>query len=113
MLQTPNRPTKLSARAPGLRNERLDDFARAMGQRDRSAHRRWLSDEDVENAIRGYAYAVAVAEQTIVALPAGEVDRAIAIYRRTRRLPPHPDSSQRHLIAVIDGRPESGVTKVD
>ncbi len=87
MLQTPNRPAHLPNAAPGIRTERLDRFALAMGQRDRSAHRRWLSDEDVENAIRGYAYAVATAEQTVVALTARDIDRAIRIYRRTRRLP--------------------------
>jgi hypothetical protein len=66
---------------------RLRDFATAMARRDRSRHREWLSDADLERAIRGYAYAAAIAEHLIFDVADQDVARAIATYRRVRRFP--------------------------
>jgi hypothetical protein len=91
------------APAPGIGSERLNTFATAMAQRDRSRHRHWLRDVDLERAIRGYAYAAAIAEHRAVTLTGDDIDGAIATYRRVRRLPKRTEPSQRSLIALIDG----------
>jgi hypothetical protein len=73
--------------AAGIAPERLQQFAIAMARRDRSRHRSWLRDDDVERAIRGYAYAAAIAEHRVLTLTAGDIRNAISTYRRVRRLP--------------------------
>ena len=80
--------------------ERLEQFAIAMARRDRSRHRRWLRDADVETAIRGYVYAAAIAEHQALTLTGDDIDGAISIYRRERRLPAagHHEPTQRALI---------------
>lgn len=80
---------------------RLTRFARATGLRDRSLRRAWLSDEELERAICGYAFAVATAEQSSIALDAADIDQAIRAYRRARRLAPRADGSQRTLLTVV------------
>jgi hypothetical protein len=91
------------APAPGIGRERLTTFATAMAQRDRSRNRHWLRDGDLERAIRGYAYAAAIAEHRVVTLTGDDIDGAISTYRRVRRLPKRTEPSQRTLIALIDG----------
>jgi hypothetical protein len=71
----------------GIRPERLQQFAAAMARRDRSRHRRWLRDEDLESAIRGYAYAASIAEHRVLSLNGNDIGGAISTYRRVRRLP--------------------------
>jgi hypothetical protein len=83
---------------------RLEQFATAMARRDRSRHRGWLRDDDVERAIRGYAYAAAMAEHRVVMLTGDDIDDAISAYRRARHLPQRHEPSQRSLIAFVDGR---------
>jgi hypothetical protein len=90
--------------ANGVERERLEQFAAAMAQRDRSRHRTWLRDADIERAIRGYAYAAAIAEHRVLLLTGDDIDAAIAAYRRARRLPPRREPSQRALIAYTDGK---------
>jgi hypothetical protein len=89
----------LTNRAPaaGLDPKRLRQFATAMARRDRSRHRPWLRDDDLERAIRGYAYAAAIAEHRALTLTGDEVDGAISTYRRVRRLPRRNEVSQRSL----------------
>ena len=87
--------------------ERLEQFATAMARRDRSRHQRWLRDADVENAIRGYAYAAAIAEHRVLTLTGDEIDGAISTYRRERRLDHQREPSQRSLIASYDGATNS------
>jgi hypothetical protein len=102
-------PQPLTGKQPappaGIEVERLRTFATAMAQRDRSRHRRWLRDADVEGAIRGYAYAAAIAEHRMLTLSGDDIDGAISTYRRVRRLPAQHEPSQRSLIAVMDGAP--------
>jgi hypothetical protein len=95
----------LTTRSPqtGIDPERLQAFAGAMARRDRSRHRHWLRDGDLERAIRGYAYAAAIAEHRVLTLTGDDIDAAIATYRRVRRLPKRTEPSQRSLIALIDG----------
>ena len=95
----------LSHRPPaaGTDPERLQQFATAMARRDRSRHRRWLGDDDLERAIRGYGYAAAIAEHRVLILTGDDIDSAISTYRRVRRLPARTEPSQRSLIALIDG----------
>lgn len=83
--------------------ERLEQFATAMARRDRSRHQRPLRDADVETAIRGYAYAAAIAEHRVLTLTGDEIDDAISTYRRERRLEFRREPSQRSLIAQYDG----------
>jgi hypothetical protein len=90
--------------SPGIEKGRLQEFATAMARRDRSHHRSWLRDADIEAAIRGYAYAAAIAEHRVLTLTGDDIDGAISTYRRVRRLPARHESSQRSLIAMIDGR---------
>jgi hypothetical protein len=71
--------------------QRLRAFATAMARRDRSRHREWLRDADLERAIRGYAYAAAIAEHLIFDVADQDVARAIATYRRVRRFPKRLD----------------------
>jgi hypothetical protein len=71
--------------------ERLRAFVAAMARRDRSRHREWLRDADLERAIRGYAYAAAIAEHLIFDVADKDVARAIATYRRVRRYPKRLD----------------------
>jgi hypothetical protein len=94
----------LTNRAPetGIDPARLQAFATAMAHRDRSRHRHWLSDGDLERAIRGYAYAAAIAEHHALTLGGDDIAGAIATYRRVRRLPKRTEPSQRSLIALID-----------
>jgi hypothetical protein len=82
---------------------RLEQFATAMARRDRSRHMRPLRDADVETAIRGYAYAAAIAEHRVLTLTGDEIDDAISTYRRERRLGSHHEPSQRSLIAQYNG----------
>jgi hypothetical protein len=84
--------------------ERLQKFAAAMARRDRSRQRHWLRDDDLERAIRGYAYAAAIAEHRAVTLTGDDMEGAVATYRRVRRLPHQTEPSQRSLIALIAGR---------
>ncbi|HEY5350541.1 MAG TPA: hypothetical protein VIJ64_12430 [Candidatus Lustribacter sp.] len=84
--------------------ERLQQFAAAMARRDRSRHRHWLRDDDLERTFRGYAYAAAIAEHRAITLMGDDLEGAIATYRRVRRLPGRTEPSQRSLIALIDGR---------
>ena len=79
----------LTTLAPGagIDAKRLRAFAAAMARRDRSRGRQWLRDDDLERAIRGYAYAAAIAEHRAGTLPPAAVDSAISTYRRVRRLP--------------------------
>jgi hypothetical protein len=94
--------------ADGLEATRLEQFATAMAKRDRSRHRRWLRDNDVERAIRGYAYAAAIAEHRVLMLTGDDIDGAISAYRRARRFPvKRSEPSQRSLIAFADGTVES------
>jgi hypothetical protein len=99
-------PLKHTTPAPasGNERERLEQFARAMALRDRSRGRTWMPDADVERAIRGYAFAAAIAEHRVLQLDGDEIDAAIAAYRRARRLPTRRETSQRALIAFTDGR---------
>jgi hypothetical protein len=90
--------------SPGIEEERLREFATAMARRDRSHHRSWQRDADLEAAIRGYAYAAAVAEHRVLTLTGDDIDGAISTYRRVRRLAPRHEASQRSLIAMMDGR---------
>ena len=98
-------PLKQTPPAPATDNgrERLEQFARAMALRDRSRGRAWMHDADVERAIRGYAYAAAIAEHRVLQLGGDEIDAAIVAYRRARRLPLRREPSQRALIAFTDG----------
>ena len=89
----------------GIDPDRLQQFATAMARRDRSRHRHWLRDDDLERAIRGYAYAAAIAEQHALTLTGDDIDTAICTYRRVRRLPRRTEPSQRSLIALMDGAP--------
>lgn len=90
--------------ADGKETERLQIFATAMAQRDRSRQRAWLRDEEIERAIRGYAYAAAVAEHRVLTLTGEDIDGAIAAYRGARRLSStRHEPSQRSLIAFTDG----------
>jgi hypothetical protein len=89
----------------GIDPDRLQQFATAMARRDRSRHRHWLRDDDLERAIRGYAYAAAIAEQHSLTLTGDDIDGAISTYRRVRRLPRRTEPSQRSLIALMDGTP--------
>jgi hypothetical protein len=93
----------LTHRAPaaGIEPLRLTQFATAMARRDRSRHREWLRDDDLERAIRGYAYAAAIAEHRVLALGDGDVARAISAYRRARRLPKRTEPTQRSLIGIL------------
>lgn len=94
--------------ADGNEAERLQNFATAMAQRDRSRHRRWLRDADVESAIRGYAYAAAIAEHRVLTLTGDDIDGALSAYRRARRMPgERHEPSQRSLIAFVDGTSEN------
>ena len=93
-----NRPA-----ATGIEPERLQQFAVAMARRDRSRHRDWLRDDDLERAIRGYAYAAAIAEHRALTLSGDDIDGAISTYRRVRRLKRRTEPSQRSLIALMDG----------
>ena len=77
--------------APSIGATRLREFATAMARRDRSRHREWLRDADLERAIRGYAYAAAIAEHHIFDVADKDVARAIATYRRVRRFPKRLD----------------------
>jgi len=72
--------------AAGIEPERLQQFAAAMARRDRSRHRHWLGDDDLERAIRGYAYAAAIAEHRALTLTGDDIHGAISTYRRVRRL---------------------------
>jgi hypothetical protein len=90
--------------ANGDERGRLEAFAAAMAHRDRSRHRTWLRDADVERAIRSYAYAAAIAEHRVLLLTGDDIDAAIAAYRRARRLPARREASQRALIAYTDGK---------
>lgn len=86
--------------AGAMEAARLAQFATAMALRDRSRHRRWLRDDDVERAIRGYAYAAAVAEHRAFTVTGEDLDGAIAAYRRARRFPvKRSEPAQRSLIA--------------
>jgi hypothetical protein len=89
--------------AAGIDPARLRQFATAMAQRDRSRHRQWVRDDDLERAIRGYAYAAAIAEHRALTLTGDDIDTAISTYRRVRRLPRRTEPSQRSLIALMDG----------
>ena len=91
------RQLRFSTSAP---DDRLDRFARAMALRDRSAHRRWLSDAVLESALRGYAYAAAMAEHSLTAPSSDDVAHAIATYRRARRLPPPAGDMSRERTAT-------------
>ncbi len=94
------------ASPPAFDAERLRRFATAMARRDRSRHRRWLRDRELEQAIRGYAYAAAIAEHRVVTLTGDDLDGAMSTYRRERHLPKNAERSepsQRSLIDVIDG----------
>jgi hypothetical protein len=89
-----------------LDRARLTRFAHATGLRDRRRRRAWLSDEELERAICGYAFAVATAEQSSITLDAIDIDAAIRAYRRARRLPPHAGvpggvASQRALLTLV------------
>jgi hypothetical protein len=95
-----NRPA-----ATGIDPDRLQQFATAMARRDRCRHRRWLRDDDLERAIRGYAYAATIAEHRKLTLTGDDIDDAITTYRRVRRLPRRTGPSQRSLIALMDGAP--------
>jgi hypothetical protein len=99
-------PLKHTSLAPptGNERERLEQFARAMALRDRSRNRAWMPDADVERAIRGYAYAAAIAEHRVLQFNGDEIDAAIVAYRRARRLPARREPSQRALLAFTDGR---------
>jgi hypothetical protein len=101
---SPQSLTNRSA-AAGIDPARLQQFATAMAQRDRSRHRHWLRDDDLERAIRGYAYAAAIAEHRALALTGDDIDGAISTYRRVRRLPRQSEPSQRSLIALMNGTP--------
>jgi hypothetical protein len=83
-------PQPLSSKQPpapaGIEKERLRTFATAMAQRDRSRRRHWLRDAELEAAIRGYAYAAAIAEHRMLTLNDDDIDGAIITYRRVRRL---------------------------
>jgi hypothetical protein len=98
-------PQSLTSRPPasGIEPQRLQQFAVAMARRDRSRHRQWLRDDDLERAIRGYAYAASIAEHRALALTGDDIDGAISTYRRVRRLPRRTEPTQRSLIALIDG----------
>jgi len=99
-------PLKHASPAPPAANERerLEQFARAMALRDRSRGRAWMHDADVERAIRGYAYAAAIAEHRVLQLNGDEIEAAIVAYRRSRRLPVRREPSQRALLAFTDGK---------
>lgn len=103
-------PQSLTTRTPGtaVDAERLEQFATAMARRDRSRHRRWMRDEDLERLIRGYAYAAAVAEHRALTLTGDDIDGAISAYRRARRLPKRSEPAQRSLIALVKTEPVSG-----
>jgi hypothetical protein len=77
---------KLPAEPSGIERARLRTFATAMARRYRSRHRDWLRDAELEAAIRGYAYAAAIAEHRMLALSGDDIDGAIRTYRRVRRL---------------------------
>lgn len=81
--------------------DRLERFARTCALRDRSARRAWVSDELLELAIRGYAHCIAVVTRSFIVLTAEEVDIAIRVYRRARRLKGRSDLAQRALITVV------------
>lgn len=90
--------------ADGLEAARLEQFATAMALRDRSRHRSWLRDGDVERAIRGYAYAAAIAEHRSLTITADALHGAVSAYRRARRFPvQHSEPAQRSLIAFAGG----------
>jgi hypothetical protein len=80
-------PLRKQLPAASIGMDRLRAFAVAMARRDRSRHREWLRDADLERAIRGYAYAAAIAEHLIFDVADQDVARAIATYRRVRRFP--------------------------
>ena len=80
-------PLRKQLPAASIGMDRLRAFAVAMARRDRSRHREWLRDADLERAIRGYAYAAAIAEHLIFDVADQDVPRAIATYRRVRRFP--------------------------
>jgi hypothetical protein len=80
-------PLRKQLPAASIGMDRLRAFAVAMARRDRSRHREWLRDADLERAIRGYAYAAAIAEHLIFDVADRDVARAIATYRRVRRFP--------------------------
>jgi hypothetical protein len=92
-------PQPLTGKQPpapaGIEQERLRTFATAMARRDRSRNRHWLRDADLEAAIRGYAYAAAIAEHRVLTLSGDDIDRAISTYRRVRRLPARHESASR------------------
>jgi hypothetical protein len=94
-----------SPRPPdGMEATRLEQFATAMALRDRSRHRSWLRDGDVERAIRGYAYAAAIAEHRSLTITGDDLDGAISAYRRARRFPvQRSEPAQRSLIAFAGG----------
>jgi hypothetical protein len=101
--QTPPHP------ADGNEAARLEKFATAMALRDRSRHRAWLRDGEIERAIRGYAYAAAIAEHRVLTLTGDDIDGAVTAYRDARRLTPTGhEPSQRSLIAFTDGSNASG-----
>jgi hypothetical protein len=84
-------PLRSQLPTAGIGAERLRAFADAMARRDRSRHREWLRDADLERAIRGYAYAAAIAEHLIFDVADNDVARAIATYRSVRRYPKRLD----------------------
>jgi len=84
-------PLRKQPPAASIGAERLRAFATAMARRDRSRHREWLRDVDLERAIRGYAYAAAIAEHLIFDVADKDVARAVATYRRVRRFPKRLD----------------------
>ena len=80
-------PLRQHLPAASIGADRLRAFAAAMARRDRSRHREWLRDADLERAIRGYAYAAAIAEHLLFDIADQDVARAVATYRRVRRFP--------------------------
>jgi hypothetical protein len=84
-------PLRNQLPAASIGAARLRDFAAAMARRDRSRHRDWLRDADLERAVRGYAYAAAIAEHLIFDVADKDVARAIATYRRFRCFPKRLD----------------------
>jgi hypothetical protein len=82
--------------------ERLETWSRACAMRDRRAHRPWVSDAELEGGVRGYARCIAAVTGKPIVLTAADIERAIAVYRRTRRLKARADASQRVLITVVD-----------
>ena len=90
--------------ADGMEATRLEQFATAMALRDRSKHRSWLRDDDIERAIRGYAYAAAIAEHRSLTLTGADLDVGISAYRRARRFPgKRNEPAQRSLLAFAGG----------